>query len=999
MIDHAQSPVPIVVGGTGGSGTRVLRKVLCELGVFMGSRVNGPGDAIDFSDVLNRHLGPLLAYTRTLDYRLDDLPDELRGAILRDLGDTLSRYRAEVPKGCERWGWDNPRIIYLLPFVAHLLPQVGFVHLVRDGRDVALSENRNQIRLHFGAISGHQPQNDEGRHADSVTMWSTVSTTAATAGFTLLGTRYLALRFEDLCEQPREILEQLCGTLELRPSDSAVDAACRALDVPESIGRWRRQPLHRMLEIQNRSDDALSLFGYAGVRSPPSARGMLAMPLKPGPTLVLGPSNEANHRMARVLDRRTARGAPLPAANAGFEAEPAVRSDIAGDTVPHCDPDDALESVLGDTPRLALHELLTEPRVQACCANVLMASPGAVLAPGSRTALHFWLRWCERQGLAPDFVLLLGAPQVSRPPPLASVEDSLALELLSRGCRRLVICPTADDPEQAADELAAWVRGTQHPAAFDPRRASAAEALLSELSGMAAPDDACNRLLAGVADAIRRYDAGAKSALAAIGGLYALSTMSPPPSRPEASDSTPAEPNAAATTLAEARAGVTEMARLFERLYLTVETMRSTLTWRAADMAASVAGRLLRLPESGIDRQIGQLHRRFLEFKARHPQMISTGELAPASLQSPGADDRLRVGALLCYNADGTPVASAFIRLILPLTHSSVQDRIRFRAVSLEDVEAGWPQVLIVQRTFAPDSAAARRIIDLCSARGIRMVLEIDDDLFTLQSNWRRPTNYTAGCIGALREIARTADLVVTSTRPLQQVLERYNDRVHVLPNALDEHLWLTDEPRTHDNAFNESDDVPIRILYQGTRTHDADLDIIADALTRLRKQFGTRVEIELIGGLGRNRSGLERAFTRVLDDVPEIYPEHVEWLRSHRRRWQIGIIPLAASTFNASKSHIKFLDYTALGLAIACSDVESYRPIARDGINALVVDHTRDAWYRALHRLVEDPRLRRQLRDTAFHHLSTSHLLKQHAPDYAGLLESLAGVSPRKAT
>ena len=51
-IDHTASN-PVVIGGTGGSGTRAVQSALAAAGVFMGERLNESGDAMDFEPFLD----------------------------------------------------------------------------------------------------------------------------------------------------------------------------------------------------------------------------------------------------------------------------------------------------------------------------------------------------------------------------------------------------------------------------------------------------------------------------------------------------------------------------------------------------------------------------------------------------------------------------------------------------------------------------------------------------------------------------------------------------------------------------------------------------------------------------------------------------------------------------------------------------------------------------------------------------------------------------------
>src|SRR5437867_7179099 len=49
---------PLVIGGVGGSGTRVFWRIACAAGRSMGTRVNEAGDALELTDFADRWLAP-----------------------------------------------------------------------------------------------------------------------------------------------------------------------------------------------------------------------------------------------------------------------------------------------------------------------------------------------------------------------------------------------------------------------------------------------------------------------------------------------------------------------------------------------------------------------------------------------------------------------------------------------------------------------------------------------------------------------------------------------------------------------------------------------------------------------------------------------------------------------------------------------------------------------------------------------------------------------------
>src|SRR3954471_11566351 len=62
---------PVVIGGTGGSGTRVVARMLRTAGVFMGGRLNSADDALDLAE---------FDWTWGLDLLRDGATDEMRAA-------------------------------------------------------------------------------------------------------------------------------------------------------------------------------------------------------------------------------------------------------------------------------------------------------------------------------------------------------------------------------------------------------------------------------------------------------------------------------------------------------------------------------------------------------------------------------------------------------------------------------------------------------------------------------------------------------------------------------------------------------------------------------------------------------------------------------------------------------------------------------------------------------------------------------------------------------
>jgi hypothetical protein len=195
-----------------------------------------------------------------------------RIASYRDLIDAIFSEYAER-KGKARWGDKTPAYITEIDILLQIFPGCRLIHMVRDGRDVALS---------LGGI------NWGSRHIPSVAedwRWKTVL--AHKIG-TVLGDRFLEVRFEDLIHDTEGELRRICeflgeafdpavlqyaasGETEM-PIDSMQwhRTSTRPPD-PEKVYEWkRRMPVADRILFEAVAGDALELFGYERERLAPT---------------------------------------------------------------------------------------------------------------------------------------------------------------------------------------------------------------------------------------------------------------------------------------------------------------------------------------------------------------------------------------------------------------------------------------------------------------------------------------------------------------------------------------------------------------------------------------------------------------------------------------------------------------------------------------------------------------------------------------------------------
>jgi hypothetical protein len=130
--------------------------------------------------------------------------------------------------------------------------------VVRDGRDIALSDNQRQL-AHYGTIL-LSPAEQEWLEAErSIALWSRINEKAADLGEKLSDV-YLRVSFEDLLEKPVKVTRRVFRFFGLpgNPREAA-----KLVEAPESRGRWRHADPAMMARLEQIGGAALRRFGYA----------------------------------------------------------------------------------------------------------------------------------------------------------------------------------------------------------------------------------------------------------------------------------------------------------------------------------------------------------------------------------------------------------------------------------------------------------------------------------------------------------------------------------------------------------------------------------------------------------------------------------------------------------------------------------------------------------------------------------------------------------------
>jgi Sulfotransferase family len=239
--DVPDFPVPFVVG-VPRSGTTLMRLMLdAHPDMAIPSETHFITDvARAFRDRrinADQLIELLVAHNRWGDFHLD--ADELRARFERieplNAADAVRAfYRQYAEKqGKPRWGDKTPGYVKKLRVIGRLFPEARLIHIIRDGRDVALSV----IAMNWGP-------SDVPRAAQ---LWDRRIREARGIGATL--PHYKEVRYEDLVEDTEPVLRDICDYIELDFDPVMLDyhrGAARRLKEKErdlsKPGRVRIQP-------------------------------------------------------------------------------------------------------------------------------------------------------------------------------------------------------------------------------------------------------------------------------------------------------------------------------------------------------------------------------------------------------------------------------------------------------------------------------------------------------------------------------------------------------------------------------------------------------------------------------------------------------------------------------------------------------------------------------------------------------------------------------------
>jgi len=234
--------------------------------------------------------------------------------------------------------------------------------------------------------------------------------------------------------------------------------------------------------------------------------------------------------------------------------------------------------------------------------------------------------------------------------------------------------------------------------------------------------------------------------------------------------------------------------------------------------------------------------------------------------------------------------------------------------------------------------------------RDHKLVWETDDDLWAVDpTNLRAARVFKPDLLRAVEQCAATAHLVTVSTEPLAERMREFSANVVVVPNHIDGAAFDIERKRSD----------RLTVGWAGGDSHRRDWRMVAPFVRRFLDR-NPDVDLHMIGADYRSEAKTPRArWTPWSMDLMDYYATI---------DFDIGIAPLIPSVFNRSKSAIKALEYSALGIPVIASDVRPYRDFILDGVTGFLVSRDHE-WERRLRDLTHDHDMRAEMGTKAREH------------------------------
>ena len=254
----------VAVGALGGSGTRVVAEILMNLGINLGEVLNEPNDNLIFTALFknpvwykasNKHdlIKRLKIFNKFMtgqNLSLNDKIELFKSSILnKTIGrDYFYYYKVFLSKRDSKesafWGWKEPNTQLYLEVINEFYPKIKYIHVLRNGLDMAFSNNKYQLR-NWGFkhnIFLNNIDDDIEMSIKQLDYW--IQSTKEILGLRhKFQDRFYLLNYSDFCKNPQNEIENLLNFLGINIDDDRKEKLIQLVNIPNSFERYKKKDI------------------------------------------------------------------------------------------------------------------------------------------------------------------------------------------------------------------------------------------------------------------------------------------------------------------------------------------------------------------------------------------------------------------------------------------------------------------------------------------------------------------------------------------------------------------------------------------------------------------------------------------------------------------------------------------------------------------------------------------------------------------------------------
>ncbi len=327
-------------------------------------------------------------------------------------------------------------------------------------------------------------------------------------------------------------------------------------------------------------------------------------------------------------------------------------------------------------------------------------------------------------------------------------------------------------------------------------------------------------------------------------------------------------------------------------------------------------------------------------------------------------------------------LVSAEICIVRPLEKLAKAGKVFFKHVlepQVTPADIYWADLVVFSRNQDP---AFGYFIEVAQARNIPIVYDLDDNFWELPEYVEdRKLIATPERIAQLEEYLRRATLVRAFSPVIAQRVREFNKNVTMVVPGIDLAILPSQKP--------ERTDGKIRITYAtGKGAKDELIPIFSEALLSILEKYQDRIEVTFWREIPPDFAGNPAVR---LEKYINNYEDYIRILATSG--FDIGLAPMLNSKFYRSKTNVKYRDYGACQIPGIYSNVEMYSDCIKNGQTGILVSNTFEDWYSALERLINEPVLRRSIREAAFQDVQKNYSMAHLEESWLDLLDDVTGV------